>query len=140
MVLDKVDIERFWANVNIRGEGECWNWKRSCNVKGYGQFQLNRGMVRTHRVAWFLVNGSIPTLFEGLPTFICHTCDNRRCCNPNHLFLGNNKINQKDFSVKGRQAKSKGVLRYNVGGKAKPYQVKQLIKIIEKYNLVEEGK
>jgi len=28
----------------------------------------------------------------------------------------------------------------NVGGKAKPYQVKQRIKIIEKYNLVEEGK
>jgi len=26
----------------------------------------------------------------------------------------------------------------NVGGKAKPYQVKQLIKIIEKYNLLEE--
>lgn len=104
MVLDQSDVVRFWGNVNVRSENECWFWKRCCNPKGYGQFKLNGRMEQAHRVSWFLANGSIPELFEGLSSQICHSCDNPKCSNPNHLFLGNNKINMQDSAVKGRKS------------------------------------
>lgn len=103
MFLFDSDIERFWNGVFIRGEDECWEWLRSCNNRGYGLFRLNGRTEKAHRVSWVLQNGLISELFEGMPACILHKCDNPPCCNPNHLFLGNRKINQKDSAIKGRQ-------------------------------------
>lgn len=105
MILTQSDTDRFWSNVDRRGEGECWPWTRCRrnSKKDYGGFKLNGKMESSHRVAWFLTNGPIPELFEGLSSRICHSCDNPWCCNPNHLFLGNQKINIKDSINKGRR-------------------------------------
>lgn len=56
--------------------------------------------VPTHRVAWELVNGPIP---GGL--HVLHRCDNRKCQNPAHLFLGTNSDNIADKVAKGRAPK-----------------------------------
>lgn len=104
MFLIQKDIDRFWRNVHILGCGDCWLWKRCCDSWGYGLIWVNGRRESVHRVAWTIANGPIPELYDGLPTKVCHSCDNPPCCNPNHLFLGNDVINQKDSVIKGNHS------------------------------------
>lgn len=91
-----------FTRVRKRLESECWDWLLSVNKStGYGQVSDGFGKTTTaHRRAWIEVYGPIP---EGLN--ILHSCDNRRCCNPDHLFDGTNQDNQTDKVRKGRQAR-----------------------------------
>lgn len=94
------DIDRFWSKVEKLGtEGGCWLWTGSCGIKGYGQFYLNRTMRLAHRVSYTLNIAPIPA---GL--FVCHSCDQRLCVNPAHLWVGTNLDNMRDCCAKGRIA------------------------------------
>jgi hypothetical protein len=95
--------ERFWSKVDIRGPEECWFWRAGRLASGYGAFWVGRTMVNAHRVAWKLAYGEIP---DGL--FCCHTCDQRPCCNPQHLFIGTNSENIRDAVKKGRLTRRRG--------------------------------
>lgn len=90
--------ERFWTKVD-RSEGPdaCWVWTKSCQPSGYGQTWIDGKVVTAHRAAWIFVNGLISS---GM--LVCHTCDNRKCCNPSHLFLGTYSDNNRDMFRKGR--------------------------------------
>lgn len=102
--MDEKVSKRFWKKVAVGAPDECWPWQAYRNAKGYGQFRVNpppASQAKASRVAWELQHGqAIP---PGL--FVCHTCDNPPCCNPNHLFLGTNRDNMADMARKGRAAR-----------------------------------
>lgn len=91
-------IKAFWNKVDIGEINDCWNWKASCNKQGYGHVSFGGKHMQSHRVAWELTNGSIES---GM--FLCHKCDNPKCVNPNHMFIGTPKDNMQDMITKGRK-------------------------------------
>jgi len=97
--------ERFWSKVKRLPQDGCWEWQASLDTQGYGNFGMPRNdgtgryiMKRAHRIAYELEAGV--TLISS--QHLCHTCDNRKCVRPSHLFVGNPKLNMADCSAKGR--------------------------------------
>lgn len=95
--------ERFWSKVDIAHPDVCWEWKCSLNPGGYPQFKYpgRKGMTKGHRVAALLA-GKITDLKATKDTFVLHTCHNRKCVNPNHLYVGTQKDNMRDMTTSGR--------------------------------------
>lgn len=69
----------------------CIEWQSTLSKGRYGKFYFRGRQDLAHRVAWILKNGEIP---EG--QWVLHNCDNRKCVNPDHLYLGNAKDNSRD--------------------------------------------
>ncbi len=80
----------------------CWLWLGPVNKRGYGQRIIDGKWMLMHRA--FLSHH----LGEYIPSsiYVCHKCDVPRCVNPDHLFLGDAKINNEDCRRKGRHGTS----------------------------------
>lgn len=96
-------IARFKAKVSRGTRRQCWPWTAGTQNAGYGTFHIGKVTYSAHRVAWELVRGPIPQGGQ-----ICHRCDNPRCCNPEHLFLGSHAANMRDKKLKGRAVRLTG--------------------------------
>lgn len=98
-------VARFNASYQVNPESGCWEWTAWIHPKGYGVLPMggNGKKIRAHRFSWELKHGPIP---EGL--FALHRCDNRKCVNPEHLFLGDDGDNVRDMVSKGRHGSRKG--------------------------------
>lgn len=77
--------------------GDCLEWTGSKNANGYGTMKWEGGSKLTHRLTWIAVHGSIP---DGKD--VLHTCDNRKCRNIDHLWIGDHEDNMADKKAKGR--------------------------------------
>lgn len=107
------DIKRFISKIDIIHDvlSNCWKWTSSLDKDGYGLITIYKNNkahnVRSHRASYEMFTGKlIPKRMV-----ICHTCDNPKCVNPNHLFLGTQKDNIRDKVNKGRQPR--GDKNYN---------------------------
>lgn len=101
--LNKMKDGRFLRKLEKRSSG-CWEWLGALNSDGYGscsvRYPNNKITSQSaHRVSWKLFVGDIPA-----GKFVCHKCDNPKCVNPDHLFLGTHKDNMTDRNTKGRAA------------------------------------
>lgn len=82
---------RFWMHVDIKGEDDCWNWTGFVTASGHGRFTLpNRRFEYCHRYALL---GDDACITEGS---VLHACNNPRCVNPAHLYLGTRQDNMRD--------------------------------------------
>lgn len=81
----------------------CWEWNGRRDDKGYGQLDYAGTSLGAHRASYIVFKGAID---DGL--FVCHSCDNPPCMNPEHLWLGTNKENLRDMASKNRGGIAKG--------------------------------
>lgn len=92
--------QQFVDNISRNPVSGCWNWiGLTFHQSGYGQINnkaLAPAPTTAHRAAWMLYRGPIP---EGM--MVLHKCDNRKCANPDHLYLGTNQQNMLDRSQRG---------------------------------------
>lgn len=97
-MLDKSLVERFHRKYRKDKSG-CWLWIASTAGKGYGQIKLTgeRRQIYAHRLSYMIATGEDPGAKH-----LCHTCDNPRCVNPKHLFIGTSHDNHMDQKAKGR--------------------------------------
>lgn len=90
--------DRFWNKVAILDQESCWLWTASLDGRGYGQFWDGERRYIAHRFAyewWFS---------RQLGELYClHKCDNPKCVNPFHLFVGTQSDNMQDMMSKGRR-------------------------------------
>ena len=105
IVLTERDVERFYSKaVKSSGENSCWSWNGNIDKKGYPEFRFchygKSGKYRANRVSFFIHYNEDPGT-----ALVCHTCDNPKCVNPKHLFLGTHKDNYADMANKGRNIK-----------------------------------
>ena len=93
-------FNRLYSKVSIN-DNLCWEFIGSTVHNGYGQIYVEEGLPcqLAHRVSFELAKSSIP---EDL--YVLHTCDNRLCINPAHLFLGTHQDNMDDMVSKKRHA------------------------------------
>ena len=100
-ITDVLIFYRFWEKVDIKdNKEECWNWTAGTILGEYGQFRVYEENTYTHRIAYMLTKGKIPDELH-----ILHICNNRKCCNPYHLEVGDNYQNMQYRNECNRQAK-----------------------------------
>jgi hypothetical protein len=102
--LSDSDIARFWKYVDK--SGACWRWTSWIDPMGYGSLTIKYQHFGAHRISYLINNNIDPFGF-----FICHSCNNKWCVNPAHLWLGDHKANAIDAVQSG--ATPCGTGRYN---------------------------
>lgn len=98
-------ISRFWSRVAVTANPDkCWEWQGFCDNHGYGRIAWHKKPHLASRILWELTYGVSPGKL-----WVLHKCDNPKCVNPRHLFLGTRQDNIADMYAKGRQAKGEMV-------------------------------
>ena len=102
------EVQRFWDMVDKREDNECWEWVGSLDSDGYGWFSTQsisnkiatekkqKKTTTAHRYSALMKYGDLGD------NMVRHTCDNRKCVNPEHLILGTAKDNSRDMVERNR--------------------------------------
>ena len=90
------DVTQRFMNKVVVAESGCWHWSSVLHRDGYGKFYFLGAQRQAHRVSYELFVG------ETKGKWVLHKCDNRKCVNPEHLYLGGAKRNALDRSERKR--------------------------------------
>lgn len=116
---------RWLAKVSPGEPDECWEWQGKLDRFGYGRFRTHRtpdGIPRSttaHRAALYRAGFDIPSGFEA-----CHHCDNARCVNVSHLYVGTHRQNIQDTIDRGRRRDAFGTAHFRA---VIPFETVQVI-------------
>ncbi len=75
----------------------CWLWTGRTAHFGYGQVRWDGRNMAASRAMYIAIHGPL-----GSRDFVLHKCDNPPCCNPEHLELGDHRLNMKQMRERGR--------------------------------------
>lgn len=103
-----LDLNHFIKHSTVDPLTGCWNWNRGIMTDGYAQIAINRKPMHASRAVWIVLHGPIK---KGL--YVCHRCDNPKCVNPDHLWLGTPTQNTQDKIKKGRANSPNGGKHWN---------------------------
>jgi len=121
----------------ITTKGNCWIWKGNPRKNGYCRTSYKGKSWYIHRLSYTAFIGKIPDGED-----VCHKCDIRACCNPEHLFTGTRRDNMQDAKNKGRVATGSSLPHSKLSIKDKKFildEIKQNVEykeIAKKYNVV----
>lgn len=82
----------------------CQIWPRQVGNNGYGKLTVGGKTLMPHRLAWSIANGPIPKNRQ-----VNHKCDNKLCCNADHMYIGTQAENRRDAAKNDQR----GEQRYN---------------------------
>ena len=96
------NIESFMSKIQIDPVSNCWNWEGYIEKNGYGHASYKNKTIRAHRLSYILFKNDInPDLV------LCHSCNNRKCVNPDHLRQDTRSSNAIDMVYAKNQMQQK---------------------------------
>lgn len=101
-----LEFVEFWSYVQMTDS--CWIWNGYRDKTGYGRMTYEGKAMLTHRLAWIITFGNIPSKKN-----ILHICDNPPCVNPAHLYVGTQAENVRDRVIRGRSNYNRGEQCFN---------------------------
>ena len=96
---NKLNVMRFIFDNTKLSDCGCVTWCGYKDRNGYGSFKIDRKNVFAHRISYMLAN-NLTNLSKD--EYVCHSCDNPSCVNPEHLWVGSHADNMADMVSKGR--------------------------------------
>ena len=104
-------LSEFEAMIDIcaTNNDQCWHWPGTIDQYGYGIFvnYINGYRERrTHRIS-YKYHHNLQQIPDNL--WVLHTCDERQCINPKHLYLGTRQDNTNDMVTRGRSTKNRKI-------------------------------